>query len=73
MILRATLALGLLVGACGAPENSHEVEIESSPDPTVLALVNATKNERFAWDCYRRFIQQRYVCLSMRRMPPVYE
>src|SRR5271166_2667814 len=26
-------------------------------DKTVLALVGATKNERFAWDCYRRFIQ----------------
>jgi pyruvate, orthophosphate dikinase len=26
-------------------------------DDTVLALVEATKNERFAWDCYRRFIQ----------------
>ena len=26
-------------------------------DQTVLALVGATKNERFAWDCYRRFIQ----------------
>ncbi len=26
-------------------------------DQTVLALVAATKNERFAWDCYRRFIQ----------------
>ncbi|HEU6448673.1 MAG TPA: pyruvate, phosphate dikinase [Verrucomicrobiae bacterium] len=26
-------------------------------DETVLALVNATKNERFAWDCYRRFVQ----------------
>ena len=26
-------------------------------DQTVQALVNATKNERFAWDCYRRFIQ----------------
>jgi pyruvate,orthophosphate dikinase len=26
-------------------------------DNTVLALVAATKNERFAWDCYRRFIQ----------------
>src|SRR5690242_11837034 len=26
-------------------------------DETVTALVNATKNERFAWDCYRRFIQ----------------
>ncbi|MSU36119.1 MAG: pyruvate, phosphate dikinase [Pedosphaera sp.] len=26
-------------------------------DQTVLALGTATKNERFAWDCYRRFIQ----------------
>src|SRR2546423_8182073 len=26
-------------------------------DETVLALVKATSNERFAWDCYRRFIQ----------------
>jgi pyruvate,orthophosphate dikinase len=26
-------------------------------DATVLALVTATKNERFAWDCYRRFVQ----------------
>jgi len=26
-------------------------------DQTVLALVKATANERFAWDCYRRFIQ----------------
>ncbi len=26
-------------------------------DDTVLSLVNATKNERFAWDCYRRFVQ----------------
>ncbi|MCW5547776.1 MAG: pyruvate, phosphate dikinase [Opitutaceae bacterium] len=26
-------------------------------DQTVLALVKATQNERFAWDCYRRFIQ----------------
>ena len=26
-------------------------------DETVKALVTATKNERFAWDCYRRFIQ----------------
>jgi hypothetical protein len=23
----------------------------------VVALAEATKNERFAWDCYRRFIQ----------------
>jgi pyruvate, orthophosphate dikinase len=26
-------------------------------DDTVLAVARATKNERFAWDCYRRFIQ----------------
>jgi pyruvate, orthophosphate dikinase len=26
-------------------------------DDTVLSLVKATKNERFAWDCYRRLIQ----------------
>ncbi|RFC49998.1 MAG: pyruvate [Verrucomicrobia bacterium] len=26
-------------------------------DQTVLALAAATRNERFAWDCYRRFIQ----------------
>jgi len=26
-------------------------------DETVHALVKATGNERFAWDCYRRFIQ----------------
>src|SRR5688572_27822989 len=26
-------------------------------DDSVLALVRATQNERFAWDCYRRFIQ----------------
>jgi pyruvate,orthophosphate dikinase len=26
-------------------------------DKTVEALSKATKNERFAWDCYRRFIQ----------------
>ena len=26
-------------------------------DQSVLALVKATNNERFAWDCYRRFIQ----------------
>src|ERR1700690_1062125 len=26
-------------------------------DQTVIALEKETKNERFAWDCYRRFIQ----------------
>src|ERR1700736_6673014 len=27
-------------------------------DETVKALFGATKNERFAWDCYRRFIRR---------------
>ncbi len=26
-------------------------------DETVMAVARATKNDRFAWDCYRRFIQ----------------
>jgi pyruvate,orthophosphate dikinase len=26
-------------------------------DQTVLSLVEATENERFSWDCYRRFVQ----------------
>jgi pyruvate,orthophosphate dikinase len=26
-------------------------------DETVVAVAEATRNERFAWDCYRRFIQ----------------
>src|SRR5438094_10562611 len=26
-------------------------------DETVVAVAKATNNERFAWDCYRRFIQ----------------
>ena len=26
-------------------------------DQTVLSLASVTKNERFAWDCYRRFVQ----------------
>ncbi len=26
-------------------------------DETVLSLAKATNNERFAWDCYRRFVQ----------------
>ena len=26
-------------------------------DETVLSLAAATRNERFAWDCYRRFVQ----------------
>jgi pyruvate,orthophosphate dikinase len=26
-------------------------------DQTVIALENATKNPRFSWDCYRRFVQ----------------
>src|SRR6476659_5636464 len=26
-------------------------------DKTVVAVAKVTKNERFAWDCYRRFVQ----------------
>ncbi len=26
-------------------------------DETVISLAKSTKNERFAWDCYRRFVQ----------------
>src|SRR5207253_4384667 len=26
-------------------------------DQTVVSLAKATNNERFAWDCYRRFVQ----------------
>src|SRR6266404_8814576 len=38
-------------------------------DETVLALAKATQNERFAWDCYRRFIQMYgdvVMCVQMR-------
>src|SRR6188474_2662650 len=39
-------------------------------DQTVLALVKATKNERFAWDCYRRFIQMYGdVVLGVQKLP----
>src|SRR2546427_861699 len=39
-------------------------------DQTVLALVNATQNERFAWDCYRRFIQMYGdVVLGVQKLP----
>src|ERR1700690_1017093 len=39
-------------------------------DQTVLALVSATKNERFAWDCYRRFIQMYgHVVMGVQKRP----
>ncbi len=39
-------------------------------DQTVLALVQATRNERFAWDCYRRFIQMYGdVVLGVQKLP----
>src|SRR4030095_10768659 len=39
-------------------------------DESVLALVKATRNERFAWDCYRRFIQMYGdVVLGVHTMP----
>src|SRR5881396_759826 len=39
-------------------------------DETVLALVKATSNERFAWDCYRRFIQMYGdVVLGVQKLP----
>src|SRR5262245_23412893 len=39
-------------------------------DETVLALVKATNNERFAWDCYRRFIQMYGdVVLGVQKLP----
>src|SRR3989475_5904220 len=39
-------------------------------DQAVLALVKATRNERFAWDCYRRFIQMYGdVVLGVQKLP----
>ena len=39
-------------------------------DHTVEALSKATKNERFAWDCYRRFIQMYGdVVLGVQKLP----
>src|ERR1043166_6552645 len=39
-------------------------------DQTVLALVKATNNERFGWDCYRRFIQMYGdVVLGVQKLP----
>src|SRR5688572_10495666 len=39
------------------PGMMHSILSLGLNDETVLALVKASKNERFAWDCYRRFIQ----------------
>lgn len=39
-------------------------------DATVASLSKATKNERFAWDCYRRFIQMYGdVVLGLQKLP----
>jgi len=39
-------------------------------DKTVAALAKATDNERFAWDCYRRFIQMYGdVVLGVQKLP----
>src|SRR5947207_14174905 len=39
-------------------------------DENVLALLKATNNERFAWDCYRRFIQMYGdVVLGVQKLP----
>src|SRR5207248_5167510 len=39
-------------------------------DESVLALVKATRIERFAWDCYRRFIQMYGdVVLGVQKLP----
>ncbi len=39
-------------------------------DDTVAALAAATKNDRFAWDCYRRFIQMYGdVVLGVQKLP----
>ena len=39
-------------------------------DETVVALSNVTKNERFAWDCYRRFVQMYGdVVLGVQKLP----
>src|SRR3989440_2062389 len=39
-------------------------------DESVLALLKATNNERFAWDCYRRFIQMYGdVVLGVQKLP----
>ncbi len=39
-------------------------------DQTVLAVAKATGNERFAWDCYRRFIQMYCdVVMGVQKLP----
>src|SRR4026209_1426714 len=52
----------LLVSVCSGARDSMPGMMDTIlnlglNDDTVLALAQATKNERFAWDCYRRFIQ----------------
>src|SRR5262245_48206813 len=55
-------AMPLLVAVRSGARDSMPGMMDTIPnlglnDRTVLALVKATGNERFAWDCYRRFIQ----------------
>ena len=39
-------------------------------DQTVVAVAKATRNERFAWDCYRRFVQMYGdVVLGVQKLP----
>jgi len=57
-----TIAMPLLVAVRSGARDSMPGMMDTIlnlglNDETVLALAKATKNERFAWDCYRRFIQ----------------
>jgi len=46
------------------------VALDPTHLPAELALVAATKNERFAWDCYRRFVQMYGdVVLGVQKLP----
>src|SRR5687767_1393452 len=58
----ATKAMPLLVAVRSGARDSMPGMMDTVlnlglNDQTVVALANATKNERFAYDCYRRFIQ----------------
>jgi pyruvate,orthophosphate dikinase len=57
-----TLAMPLLVSVRSGARDSMPGMMDTIlnlglNDKSVLALVEATRNERFAWDCYRRFVQ----------------
>ncbi len=58
----ATSAMPLLVSVRSGARDSMPGMMDTIlnlglNDKSVVALANATKNERFAWDCYRRFVQ----------------